>query len=165
MQSEASFTGLTKDWTSTTPSPAHTLFKIHFILTSYQKLDFLSRLFTSGFPPKNLTCIFLLSFLCYKALPVQPLLFDHLLTRVAVRSDAVLLPFDCWDCGFEYRWGHGCFYLSFFMRVVQVVASATSWSLVRRSPTGCVSNCVWSRSLTTEAAWSGVGLLRYRKKK
>ena len=37
-----------------------------------------------------------------------------------------------------------------FVYVVQVVASATSWSLVQRSPTGCV----WSSNLKTK--WSGL---------
>jgi hypothetical protein len=38
------------------------------------------------------------------------------------------------------------------LRDVKVVASATSLSLVQRSPTGCacVSNCVWSRNLNNE---------------
>ena len=36
-----------------------------------------------------------------------------------------------------------------FVYVVQVAASPTSWSLVQRSPTGCVYVCVWSRNLKT----------------
>jgi hypothetical protein len=47
-----------------------------------------------------------------------------------------LRPLAYWDCGFESRLGHGC------MSVVSVVCcqvevSATSWSLVQRSPTEC----------------------------
>jgi len=51
-------------------------------------------------------------------------------------------PLSCWDCGFEsHRW-HGC--LSVVSVVCcQVEVSATSWSLVQRSPTDCgVSLCV-----------------------
>jgi hypothetical protein len=36
-------------------------------------------------------------------------------------------------------------HLGCFVYGVQVAASTTSWSLVQRSPTGCV--CVWSRNL------------------
>jgi hypothetical protein len=41
-----------------------------------------------------------------------------------------------WDCGFEQRQGHGCLSL---VSVVccQVEVSATSWSLIQRSPTEC----------------------------
>jgi len=47
-----------------------------------------------------------------------------------------LRPLPCWDCGFAPRNGHTCSY------VVSVVAcqlefSATSWSLVQRSPIEC----------------------------
>jgi hypothetical protein len=46
-----------------------------------------------------------------------------------------------WDCGFEFRWGHGC------LSVVSVVFchvedSALGWSLIQRIPTSCgVSEC------------------------
>jgi hypothetical protein len=41
-----------------------------------------------------------------------------------------------WDCEFESRRGHGC--LSVVSVVCcQVDVSATSWSLVQRSPTDC----------------------------
>jgi hypothetical protein len=47
-----------------------------------------------------------------------------------------LRPFACWDGGFESRLGHGC--LSVVSVVCcQVEVSATSWSLVQRSPTDC----------------------------
>jgi hypothetical protein len=47
-----------------------------------------------------------------------------------------LWPFAYWDCGFVSRLGHGC------LSVVSVVCcqlevSATSWSLIQRSPTEC----------------------------
>jgi hypothetical protein len=47
-----------------------------------------------------------------------------------------LRPPDCWDCGFESQRGHGCLPV---VSVVccQVEVSATSWSLVQRSPTDC----------------------------
>jgi len=35
---------------------------------------------------------------------------------------------------------------------VYVAASATNGSLVQRRPTGCVSKCVWSRTLNNEAS-------------
>jgi hypothetical protein len=50
-------------------------------------------------------------------------------------------PLACWDCGFEFHWVHG------YLCVVSVVCcqaelSASSWSLVQRSPNGCgVSEC------------------------
>jgi hypothetical protein len=53
------------------------------------------------------------------------------LITVAARSEGVrLLPFACWDCGFETRRRHGCLCL---VSVVccQVEVSATSWSLVQ----------------------------------
>jgi hypothetical protein len=52
-----------------------------------------------------------------------------------------LRPLAFWDCGFESRGGHRCLSL---VSVVccQVEVSATSWSLVQRSPTECVvSEC------------------------
>ena len=51
-------------------------------------------------------------------------------------------PLACWDLGFESNWGHG--YLSVVSVVrCQVEVSATSWSLVQRSPTECgASLCV-----------------------
>jgi hypothetical protein len=52
-----------------------------------------------------------------------------------------LRPLAFWDCGFEFRRGHG--YLSLVNVVYcQVEVSATSWSLFQRSPTECgVSVC------------------------
>ena len=46
-------------------------------------------------------------------------------------------PLDCWECGFEFRLclSLGC--------VVQVAASATSWSLVQGSSTTYVFVCLW----------------------
>jgi hypothetical protein len=52
-----------------------------------------------------------------------------------------LWPFACWDCEFESCQGHVCLSL---VSVVccQVEVSATSWSLVQRSPAECgVSEC------------------------
>ena len=47
-----------------------------------------------------------------------------------------LRPLACWDHGFESHRGHG--YLSVVSVVCcQVEVSATSWSLVQRSPTDC----------------------------
>ena len=53
-----------------------------------------------------------------------------------------LRPLAFWDCGFETHRRHGCFSV---VSVVccQVEVSATSWSLVQRSPTDCgASLCV-----------------------
>ena len=47
--------------------------------------------------------------------------------------DMGLRPFACWDCGYEFRQGHGC--LSVVCRQVEV--SAMGGSLVQRSPTEC----------------------------
>jgi len=51
-------------------------------------------------------------------------------------------PLACWDLGFESHLGHG--YLSVVSVVCcQVEVSATSWSLVQRSPTDCAASlCV-----------------------
>ena len=53
-----------------------------------------------------------------------------------------LRPLTCWDRGFESHRGHG--YLSVVSVVCcQVEVSATSWSLVQRSPTDCAASlCV-----------------------
>ena len=70
-----------------------------------------------------------------------------------------LRPLAFWECGFESQWGHG--WLSVVSVVcLQVEVSATRWSLVQRSPSGCVcvcvcvcvSNCVGSRNVNNEAA-------------
>jgi hypothetical protein len=51
-------------------------------------------------------------------------------------------PLAYWDRGFESRLGHGCLSLVSVL-CCQVEVSATSWSLVQRSPTECgVSECV-----------------------
>ena len=53
----------------------------------------------------------------------------------------VLRRLDYWDCGFEFRRGHGCLSV---VNVVcyQVEAYVSGWSLVQRSPTECgVSEC------------------------
>ena len=42
----------------------------------------------------------------------------------------------CWDRGFESRRGHGCSCL--LLCAVWVAASVTGWSLIQRSPSGCV---------------------------
>ena len=63
-----------------------------------------------------------------------------------------LRPLAYWDCGLKSRRGHGCLSL---VSVVccQVEVSATSWSLVQRSPTECGVSKVWSWSLE----WGGLG--------
>ena len=49
-----------------------------------------------------------------------------------------LLPFACWECGFEFHRWHGCL----FVVCCQVEVPATCWSLVQRSPTDCDGSCV-----------------------
>jgi len=52
-----------------------------------------------------------------------------------------LLPFACWDCGFESHREHGCLSVICVL-CCQVEVSAASWSLVPRSPTDwCVVVC------------------------
>jgi hypothetical protein len=64
----------------------------------------------------------------------------HLLALLGVHFS--LRPLACWDRGFESHRGHG--YLSVVSAVCcQVEVSATSWSLVQRSPADCgASLCV-----------------------
>jgi hypothetical protein len=55
-------------------------------------------------------------------------------------------PLACWDRGFESHRGHGC--LSVVSVVCcQVGVSATSRTLVQRSPTDCARRCVWYKNL------------------
>jgi hypothetical protein len=55
-------------------------------------------------------------------------------------SSVGLRPLTCWDCGFEFRRGHGC--LSVVIVVCcQVEVSATGQSFFQRGPTECV--CVY----------------------
>ena len=70
-------------------------------------------------------------FLCYRS--------NLLLNQVA---KCLCLSFFSWDRGFESQRGHG--YLSVVSVVCcQVEVSATSWSLVQRSPTDCAASlCV-----------------------
>jgi hypothetical protein len=69
---------------------------------------------------------------------------------------------DCWDHSFESHWGHGCSSLVF---VVCCVGSSLCDGLITRSEESywvCVYNCVWSRNLKNEAAYSWVRLLHHR---
>ena len=57
-----------------------------------------------------------------------------------------LQPFDCWDCRFEYRWGHGYSSLVFVCCVGsglcdELITRSEEFYLVR------VSKCVWPRNL------------------
>jgi hypothetical protein len=63
-----------------------------------------------------------------------------------------LRPLACWDCGFESHRGHGC------LSVVGVVCcqeevSATSWSLVQRSPTDCGASLYTFNPLRASITW------------
>jgi len=60
---------------------------------------------------------------------------------VTMKIGVGLRPFTCWDCGFESYRGHGSLFIVTLV-CCQVEVSATSWSLVQRSPTGCVCVCV-----------------------
>jgi len=73
----------------------------------------------------------------------------------------VMRPLACWYCGFEsHRW-HGCFSVVSGV-CCQVEVSATSWSLVQRSPTDCDAS-LWSRNLKNEEALARVGAQRHGK--
>jgi hypothetical protein len=65
-----------------------------------------------------------------------------------------LRPLAYYDCGFESHLGHGCLSL---VSVVccQVEVSATSWSLVQRSPTECGVSKKCDREVSTKL--SGLG--------
>jgi hypothetical protein len=52
-----------------------------------------------------------------------------------------LRPLACWHCGFESRRGHGWMSLASVV-LCQVEVSASSWSLVQKSPAGCGESCV-----------------------
>jgi hypothetical protein len=67
----------------------------------------------------------------------------------------------CWDCRFESHRGHGCLSVV-SVECCQVKVSATSWSLVQRSPTVVVRRCVWSRNLVNEEALAHWGLSRQK---
>jgi hypothetical protein len=60
-----------------------------------------------------------------------------------------------WDCGFEFRRGHGRLSVSSECCVLSVEVSATGWSLVQRSPTECgVSECDRQAStIYTDKIW------------
>jgi hypothetical protein len=76
---------------------------------------------------------------------------------LAARSKGVgLRPLACWECGFESHWGgRGCSYVVKFV-CCHVENSATSWSLVQRSPTDCgASLCM----IYKPREWGGPGPL------
>jgi len=65
-----------------------------------------------------------------------------MLIQASARSRGVgLRPFECWDGGFESRWGNGCLSLVSAL-CCEVEISALGGSLVQGSPTDCgVSKC------------------------
>jgi len=66
---------------------------------------------------------------------------------------------DCWECGFESRWGHGV------LLWVLYVVSASGWSLVQRSRTKCgVSECNRKSSIM-RSPWPTGGYYIMVKKK
>jgi len=69
-------------------------------------------------------------------------LLDNMVINYREVYGVGLRPLACWDCWFESRWGQGCLSrVSVVCRQVEV--SATSLSLVQRSPTDCgASLCV-----------------------
>ena len=65
----------------------------------------------------------------------------NILTLRLLISYIYIYIYICWDLGFESHRGHG--YLSVVSVVCCQVVSATSWSLVQRSPTDCAASlCV-----------------------
>jgi hypothetical protein len=72
-------------------------------------------------------------------------------------QDVGLQPAAYWDCGFESRRVRGCL----FRVCCQAEVSASSWSLVHRSPTECgVSYGVWSWSIDNAEALVHYVMLR-----
>jgi hypothetical protein len=94
---------------------------------------------------------------CHMPRPAHYSWFDHLNNICRSQWSCVLRHGSAaarlLDCGFESRRGHGCLSL---VSVVccQVDVSATSWSLVQRSPTECGVSQMWSWSLEK---WGGLG--------
>jgi hypothetical protein len=96
----------------------------------------------------------------------------HYIVRTRSRWPRGLKKLDCWDCGFEPRWGHGCWSLVF---VVWCVSMSLYDELITRwqeSYRVCVcvcararaSNRAWSRNLNNEAAYSRVENYPHRNK-
>ena len=80
-----------------------------------------------------------------KKFPLLLTLFSFLSMQTMFHNDSVaseLAQLACWDRGFESHRRHG--YLSVVSVVCcQVEVSATSWSLIQRSPTDCAASlCV-----------------------
>ena len=80
-------------------------------------------------------------FLHVSRIRVKSLTFRLLMSYIYMEHP-FFRPLACWDLGFESHRGHG--YLSVVSVVCcQLEVSATSWSLVQRSPTDCgASLCV-----------------------
>ena len=74
--------------------------------------------------------------------PIMKMFIIFFFYLALATSSCGLRPLACWDLGFESHGGHG--YLSVVSVVCcQVEVSATSWSLVQRSPTDCATSlCV-----------------------
>ena len=75
-----------------------------------------------------------------------------------------LRPIACWDCGFEFRWGHGCLSLSSIVCVVRYRFPRRADPSYRGDLPTVVCHCVWSRNLKNEAALARVGLWRQTEK-
>ena len=75
-----------------------------------------------------------------------------------------LRPLACWDCGFVFHGGNGC--LSVVSVVCcQVDVSATSWSLVQRSPIDCNAPQCDLKTSWMRRPWPNGGCCTKRKKK
>ena len=88
-------------------------------------------------PELNSIC-YLLALLAHHFLHVSRIRVKSLTIRPRSQQASGRRPLACWDRGFESHRGHG--YLSVVSVVCcQVEVSATSWSLVQRSPTDCAA--------------------------
>ena len=75
-------------------------------------------------------------------------------------SGVGMRPFACWDCGFEFRQGHGCLSL---VSVVwcQVEVSASGLLPVQRSPIECGGSEFDRKTSTKRKPWPTKELSRH----
>ena len=122
------------------------------VFTRTQWLDLQIDLYPSRLRPEFF--IHFLSFPCLlRAMPCHTHFYLNFITVAPFTADpscrAVwrvgLRRLACWDCGFESHRGHGCLSVV-SVACCQVEVSATSWSLVQRSPTVvCKLETSWMR--------------------
>jgi hypothetical protein len=104
--------------------------------------------FAAAISPSKLSCYCL--YYPHLLVPINnrvlPTSYTYLSIPLAAVYGVGLRRLASWDYGFESRRGHGCFSLVIVM-CFRLEISATGWSLVQRSPTGCgVSVCDFDTS-------------------